>query len=358
MRYLSGSLIGRQAVGSLGLALFLCSVVHAQARTNGDQTVALSANAVLKGGAPAGHAVQWRVKSVPPQAACNFPMSGGNDLTVTTTQNPTTALFSRTGTYVLTFTDLTDKSSSDVTLTVVKNSDADGTVSKSRTVRILPLGDSITAESAGYRFLLQDKLKAGGYRFDFVGGRHLSINGSYDPDHEGHSGWETVNFPQSQEFAWGIDNAGAGSGYKIDIEGLQPDLVLLMFGTNDAGRGGDKASVRGARLFSIVEDIWAKAPGARIILAKIPPFAERNRAKPVPGYASVAAWVEEDNGLIGIRIPELQGQGKKISAVDMSAALTLGDLADGVHPNPGGYAKMAQAWYEGIVAVTTDGKLR
>ena len=337
------------------LALARChSHADAAVSTSGDQTVALSAGAALSGTTPGGHALQWKVKIAPASSACNFPTSGGNNIPVTTTQNPTRAEFSHTGTYVLTFTDTTDNSAADVTITVTANSAGDGTVSKARAVRIMPLGDSITAAS-GYRFTLQDKLTAGGYKFDFVGGRHLEKNGSYDSDHEGHSGWETINYPFSQEFAWGIDNGGSGqSGYLIDTAGLQPDLVLLMLGSNDAGRGSGNASNRCDRLFQIVDDIWSKVPNARVIVAKIPPSG--NFPISIPGYASKAAWIAEYNNLIGTKVAACQGQGKKISAVDMNSAMTVADLTDGIHPNAGGYAKMAQVWYDGIVAVTTGAR--
>ncbi len=326
--------------------------------TGGDQTVTLSAGAALNGSAPAGHGVQWKVKSAPANCACNFSTSGANDIPVTSVQNPTRAEFSHTGAYVLTFTDTTDNSAADVTITVTANSAGDGTVSTARTVRIMPLGDSITAASGGWRFTLQDKLSAGGYQFDFIGGRHLDKDGTHDADHEGHSGWETVSYPQSSEFGWGIDNGGSGTaGYNIDVVGLQPDLVLLMLGTNDVGRGSENASARCARLFQIVDDIWAKVPNARVMVAKIPPFNEGNRPTPISGYASNAAWIAEYNSLIGSTVAtrQGQGQGKRISAVDMNAAMTVADLGDGVHPNAGGYAKIAQVWYDGIVAVTNGG---
>jgi len=129
--------------------------------------------------------------------------------------------------------------------------------------------------------------------------------------------------------------------------------VLLMLGTNDVGRGNGNASSRCDRLFQIVDDIWSKVPNARVIVAKIPPLGDFPMT--IPGYASKAAWIAEYNNLIGSTVAARQGQGKKISAVDMNSAMTVADLPDGVHPSAGGYAKMAQVWYDGIVAVTSGG---
>lgn len=338
----------------------LLTSAYAAVSTNGNQTVTLSANATLNGTAPTGHAVQWRVKSAPQSSACNFPTSGPNDIPVTTTQNPTTALFSHTGTYVLTFTDTTDttdSSAADVTITVVKNSNGDGTVSKARRVRIMPLGDSITAaDNPGWRWGFQDKLIAGGYQFDLVGGRHLGTKSGYDPDHEGHSGWETVNYPFSQEFGWGIDNGGSGnSGYRIDTDGLQPDLVLLMLGTNDVGRGGLNAAQGAARLFQIIDDIFAKVPGGRVIVARIPRLSQLYGAELARAGGTKDAWIQDYNTRISTTVATRASAGQKLSVVDIYGAIAWTDLSDGVHPNAAGYAKMAQVWYDGIVAVTSGG---
>ena len=90
------------------------------------------------------------------------------------------------------------------------------------TVRIMPLGDSITrgwygsAYSWGYRKPLYVSLTNGGYNFDFVGGQ---TDGNFpDPQHEGHDGWQADNIlPYLQ--GW--------------LNTHRPDVVLLHIGTND-----------------------------------------------------------------------------------------------------------------------------
>jgi acyl-CoA thioesterase I len=65
------------------------------------------------------------------------------------------------------------------------------------TVKIMPLGDSITESNTGqfsYRYYLWHLLLAKGYHTDFVGSRHGVGNGppanpDFDMDHEGHAGW-------------------------------------------------------------------------------------------------------------------------------------------------------------------------
>lgn len=43
--------------------------------------------------------------------------------------------------------------------------------------------------------------------------------------------------------------------------------------------------------------------------------------------------------------------GQKVYFVDMYTALSLADLADGIHPNQTGYSKMAARWYGCITQV-------
>ena len=58
-------------------------------------------------------------------------------------------------------------------------------------IKILPLGDSITAntETKSYRYYLWNMLTTDGYKIDFLGSQKYQIYDNFDPDHEGHSGW-------------------------------------------------------------------------------------------------------------------------------------------------------------------------
>ena len=98
-------------------------------------------------------------------------------------------------------------------------------------VRILPLGDSITdgvPVAGGYRAPLYQLLTNAGFKVDFVG--NLSNNsaaGLPDPNHEGHSGYR-------------IDQIDAGFLGWINAV-ADPDVILLLIGTNDYGQGQDTA---------------------------------------------------------------------------------------------------------------------
>ena len=243
-----------------------------------------------------------------------------------------------------------------------------------RPLRILPLGDSITrgsylrlyedgayrgkaiglphSDGGGYRKPLQDQLRAAGVEFDFVGelnyvahGKDGVVDSRFDPDHHGLAGFGnagilsggTVPTPADVLAKLGADNVVV-PGIVAVLEKHQPDVILLMAGAN----GFDDAA-RDKLIRTIGEHSAAHLFVATILPQKPP----RDGWERVAGYnASLPAIVESQ-----------RQAGKKITLVKMHAAVSPDDLlADGVHPDKAGLAKMAGVWFESLVAagVVTD----
>lgn len=201
----------------------------------------------------------------------------------------------------------------------------------SGTLRILPLGDSITqghdASYGSYRRVLYDLLVADDFTFDFVGGLQ---NGTFaDPDHEGLSGYFIDGI-------WGQVDGAPDRGQIIDI--YTPDIILLMIGTNDI-RGGAVPSDAIVTYGHLLDQIATENPAIKTIVGSIPPLDE--------GDPTAAANVDVFNGLLATLVA---GQGANFSFVDTNAALTTADLADGVHPTNDGSDKLAPVWMAGIIA--------
>lgn len=190
-------------------------------------------------------------------------------------------------------------------------------------VRVMPLGDSITdglTVPGGYRIGLWQKFTAAGDRVDFVGSMSNGPSSLGDHDHEGHSGWTIAQ----------IDAGVAGW-----LQTYTPHTILLHIGTNDI-YGGDPAGAP-ARLSSLLDHITAQAPDAEVFVATIIPLA---------------SWdVRTYNAAIPEIVQSKASAGKHVHLVDMYSALTTADLADGVHPNAGGYDKMAAVWYDALRSV-------
>lgn len=199
-------------------------------------------------------------------------------------------------------------------------------------VKIMPLGDSITKGLGttpynGYRKPLYLNLTSSGYNVDFVGGE---THGDFaDPDHEGHAGWHaeedgTVYDINDQVYGW--------------LVAAHPEIVLLHIGTNDITWGdGDANEVND--ILDVIDEYEADSnESVTVILALI-----INRKNYSPATTEFNSDV---NDMAQSRI----AAGDDIIIVDMEHALSYpDDMADSVHPNDSGYAKMAEVWYNALV---------
>ena len=196
------------------------------------------------------------------------------------------------------------------------------------TVRIMPLGDSITDGynvPGGYRIDLEDELVADGRIFDFVGSLSNGPAALADKNHEGHSGWRI------DQIASSINGWLAAS---------QPEVVLLMIGTNDVVQDYQLATAPN-RLAALLDQIHTARPQAHLLVASIPPLPGATDDQQVRAYNSAIP------GLVQTRA----GQGRSIRYVEIHGALTTADLADGVHPSASGYSKIADVWHAALAPI-------
>lgn len=228
----------------------------------------------------------------------------------------------------------------------------------SKPLRILPLGDSITRgsylarkdgkavglphpENGGWRKALQDKLCAAGVAFDFVGelnyaafGRDGVVDPNFDPDHHGLAGFSNARILTGGVVPTPPDVLAALGVKEVTVHGIaevlekqRPDVILLMSGAN-----GFDAATRDKLIRTIGEKSTAHLFVATILPQKAP------RA----GWYNVDAY----NASLPAIVAAQKAAGKRITLVDMHAAITTDDLLpDGVHPNQAGMEKMAVAWF-------------
>jgi len=205
-------------------------------------------------------------------------------------------------------------------------------------VRIMPLGDSITAGltviggvhhyEGGYRRRLETLLEGQHLNFDFVGSQT-------DPDtaqlkrknHEGHSGWRIEDLDGDLD-SW--------------IPAAQPDVVLLLAGANDILTQRDLENAPD-RLMTLIDHIQRLAPEAWIFASSILPIHDPLMNDQVHSY----------NESIEERVLARELRGEKIRWVDMNGTSGLtdsfDDLPDGLHPAAPGYDKMAEVWLKKVV---------
>ena len=232
--------------------------------------------------------------------------------------------------------------------------------------RIMPLGDSITAgysESVGgYRSELRNTLLGAGYNFIYVGSQNsYNPHGAIDLNHEGHSGWTT---PQLTAIVNGSFSSNFTSANAI-ISTSNPNVVLLMIGTNDMLGGG---ATLNADYYDLLTAIFSKDPNIRVIVFPMI-------------YCSVFSDVQADNVTYGGRdiqfingtnvvasrsqsslvhtITTFQRSGRRITFFSgMNSVVTAVNchdnsvLVDGVHPTSATYAAMGGAVLRSLQDVT------
>ena len=189
-------------------------------------------------------------------------------------------------------------------------------------VRIMPLGDSITdgtATPGGYRITLWNQLAAAGSTNDFVGSQFNGPSSLWDHDHEGHPGWR-IDQIDANIVAW--------------VMSYQPRTVLLHIGTNDVLQNYNLSSAP-TRLATLIDKILNTAPNVHLFVATIIPLSNSSQENAARTF----------NAQIPSIVQSRANAGKHIVTVDMHAALSTADLADGIHPTAGGYQKMGNTWW-------------
>lgn len=130
----------------------------------------------------------------------------------------------------------------------------------------------------------------------------------------------------------------------------RPNVVLVNAGTNDATQNFDVAGA-GGRMERLLKELWGASPRAVVVLSTLlvngNESAERNVKAINAQYVEVARRLREQ-------------EKRRLVLVDMHGAdgPTAGDLVDGTHPNDGGYRKMADIWFKGLVAASDAGWLQ
>ena len=229
-----------------------------------------------------------------------------------------------------------------------------GKMNASPPIKVMPLGDSITAgtdQRASYRCRLYQELTAAGYHVDFVGSVHgqwgvLSAKQTAPPaycdmvdqNHEGHSGWALYHILAGVPASWAGNLQTWAAAYV-------PDVVLVHLGTNNFVYGPPEypapdVDAAISQLGQVIDTLRAANAQVKILLAQITPskFSSATLAM-IPQYNA--------------RIPDLAASKASpfspIVVVDQYTGFDVNaDTQDGTHPGPSGEAKMAAKWKAGF----------
>lgn len=244
-------------------------------------------------------------------------------------------------------------------------------IAKADPVRIMALGDSITAGvgakgadigGGGYRGELERLLDGAGYRYDLIGSRSDYSERLEHPAHEGWPGYVIRSLPSDP------GHELLGDTTRRALAEYDPDVILLMAGTNDLLRlerhsaGYSVANIL-AGMDALLNQIFAQEPSVHVILAGVvdSPFISDCTVKRFDG---VEGW--GCNGGAGPNlktvVAKYRGLGFNIelaSRMDAAVPRDRAHFPDGIHPSGGGgYAAIARVWMHAIEDETVPSTAR
>ncbi len=234
-----------------------------------------------------------------------------------------------------------------------------GRIDKSRPLRLLCLGDSITtgwAYDNAYRLLLQEQLQTAGYTISYVGTRM---------DHGGtlHDGWPGYQMIKASAPAGTDQDSMASDSISVSAEqqiygtvivkamATDPDVVLLMIGVNDLFYPDYLNPQQRGREFALVLDqILGLKPTVSVIIAPI----TYRRGAVDPGQCDAVSVA------MSAVVAERAAAGKNVRWAPNAGGGTGGsitqsdfDLPDGVHPaSADAYRRIANGFFNAIVEGT------
>lgn len=186
------------------------------------------------------------------------------------------------------------------------------------------------------------RAREGGHEITFVGSASNgpdTVNGQPFPkNHEGHGGFTIQDNP-------GRNTEGIFDFAEPSIKAYNPDIVLLMVGTNDIN-GNIDANTAPNRLGQLLDKIHDVDPDVLVVLAQIVPTQTDGTNQAIRNY----------NAALPALVSERTAQGHHITLIDMFGSFTSNAnykqawMGDNLHPNEAGYAKMAEVWYTAIEA--------
>ncbi|HKS99730.1 MAG TPA: cellulose binding domain-containing protein [Rugosimonospora sp.] len=204
-------------------------------------------------------------------------------------------------------------------------------------VRIMPLGDSITAGPGCWRAMLWHQLQTAGYtNIDFVGsqsdGGGCNPGYTYDWDHEGHGGFAATGIADNNQLPpW--------------LSAAKPDIVLMHLGTNDMWGHFISTQAKLDAFTKLVGQMRDSNPNMKILVAQIIPMS-------AAACSTCPADIIEFNNALPAWAAGLTTAQSPIVLVDQWTGFdAVADTVDGVHPNNGGFQKMANRWYPPLAQV-------
>ena len=227
--------------------------------------------------------------------------------------------------------------------------------SSARPLRVMAIGDSITDDcsiNGAWRQYLQPQLEAAGYPFTFVGRFSSTPSPTFTKtQHEGICG--AVIAPPGMMTTTVHGYAGPDT-YLLKtvadaLTNATPDLVLVVMGANDIGRGRNPYWVATNDMPQLLDLLFSNVPNANIIITKTTTLLNA-----VNGYSTYFTNVPVYNATLQVMVNARRAAGQNVFLADMYSVVdySTGFLGDHLHPNATGLTNMAREFFTRIQAIT------
>ena len=223
-------------------------------------------------------------------------------------------------------------------------------------VKIMAIGDSITDDcitNGAWRLFLQPLLDNSGYPFNFVG-RVASIAappGFTKTRHEGYCGAVIAQPGVETTTVHRYDGTNVYLEYIVPdaLFTNTPDIILLLIGANDIGRGRDPGQVAFTDMSNLLNIIFSKDPNVNVICAKITSLDNATL-----GYNAHSTNVFTYNANLQALVNQRRALGQNVFLSDMFSVVNPATMfnADHLHPNAAGLQAIAKEWFTRIQTIT------
>lgn len=225
------------------------------------------------------------------------------------------------------------------------------TAADSAPLVVMPVGDSNTVGTANspgaYRTRLWQNFGSDPTRISFTGTQESGPFELGNKFHEGHSGFTIATAPVG--FGGITENIAGYFGSRRN-----PDLVLLMIGTNDINLNFEVEQAP-ARLDHLIGRILELRPKVKVLVASVPPINDARNQFRTGNDFMANSRVQAFNAAIPALVAARQANGQNVQFVDVYKTLTIADIEDGLHPTRAGFDKIGDAFYRAIVGVPEPG---
>jgi lysophospholipase L1-like esterase len=197
-------------------------------------------------------------------------------------------------------------------------------------LRVMALGDSVTvgtgsSHGGGYRPTFCQRMRDAGVEIDMVGGK-ADGSDTFDNRHQGYARASLYDL---------------SAGVTEKVRTYQPNVVLLLTGSDEAGEDSFSAPAFEANLQVLIDRVFATSREAKLLIATVPPgrFGRKDGSR------------RALNDGVRRTVRERAARGEAVYLVDAFKLLDpQRDMLDESHPNDAGYERIGEAFADALLA--------